>query len=286
MNDFLPLDFFVMIDALRRVERQLAGTMPQNIPISEETDGILRQSLEILSDDFTRVLEIKSQDEVSRRANRLKIRLNGLTPQDGGNNNVAVQHEVRVLRESIQHAFSERLFFCMPPEHAKFYQQANLFGADFAGRFPEGNKEVVIAANCYAVELYTACVFHLTRAVEIAARVMVSALGVQNELKNQQSGKIVPVKLCTWETLLTGLEKGVKKKEANISTSAAKRETYEFYSHAVSQFRSFKDAWRNKTAHKRATYQAGQAKDIMDNVKQFMLHLANRLKEPKGAKFE
>lgn len=45
------------------------------------------------------------------------------------------------------------------------------------------------------------------------------------------------------------------------------------------QFRNFKDAWRNNVSHTRTVYQAGQTKDIMDNTRQFMQHLAERLKE-------
>lgn len=187
------------------------------------------------------------------------------------------------LHNRILQELSERVYLYLPSSEC--YERKELFGSDVALRFPQANTEITFAGNCFATGNYTACVFHLTRVVEIAARVLVSALGVGNEVKNFKL-VIVPAKLATWDQLASALQKGVDRKQANISTNSIRRETYEFYNHAVSQFRNFKDAWRNKTSHKRVTYGEGQAKDIMDNVRQFMLHVSERLREPKGATFE
>jgi len=148
-----------------------------------------------------------------------------------------------------------------------------LFGVK--SKFPKANEEITQAGNCYATGSYTACVFHLMRAVEIGARKLVIALNAAKYLMPPNR----PVELCTWEDLLKALDKGVTDKGANTRNDPVKKATYEYYNHAVAQFRNFKDAWRNNVSHKRETYQQGKAKDIMDNTRQFMQHLASRLTE-------
>jgi hypothetical protein len=60
---------------------------------------------------------------------------------------------------------------------------------------------------------------------------------------------------------------------------ADKKAKLEYYSHAVGVFRNFKDAWRNKVSHVRHVYQPEETKDAMDNTRQFLQHLAEKLKE-------
>ena len=101
---------------------------------------------------------------------------------------------------------------------------------------------------------------------------MVIALNVRGELQ-------YPVELSEWGDLVKALDKGVAALNVGTRKKVSKRETLEFYSHAVAQFRNFKDAWRNNVSHTRKKYFAGETKDIMDNTRQFMTHLAARLKE-------
>jgi hypothetical protein len=177
------------------------------------------------------------------------------------------------VKHSIFEKLRNRKFLYMPAEDADYYGQADLFGDQIKSRFAKANEEVTQAGNCYATGNYTACVFHLMRAVEIGARKMVFALKVQSEL----NGK--PVGLCEWGDLIRAIEKGVQNLSSGTRKSVAKKTTFEFYNHALGQFRNFKDAWRNNVSHTRTTYQAGFTKDIMDNTRQFMQHLATRLKE-------
>jgi hypothetical protein len=200
--------------------------------------------------------------------------------------------EMDEIEVAIRRDLSKSSFMFFPAEsalyvdhHRTYNNLPPLLGADVAAKFPQASKEMSMAGTCYGTECHTACVFHLVRVVEIAARVMVSSLNVEKELKNMK-GHRIPAKLATWEQLVTALQKGVDAKRDKVGTSIRRKETHEFYNHAVSQFRSFKDAWRNKVSHKRKTYGAGEAKDIMENVKQFMTHLAERLSEGRNTSFD
>lgn len=285
VNKVLPFVMFGVVNNLRKAESRLAGVQPSNTPITQEYEKELKMLIGLITEEFANPLDLPFDGHLGKRVARLLARVTGHVNDEGGCTYGAVWGDTRAVRESLESTLEEHIFLCIPDQYGAFYDQAALFGAMVAERFPQANKEITMAGNCYAMGMYTACVFHLTRAVEIMARVMVEKLGVTKEIVNQ-SKKQIPVKLATWDQLRTAIDKGVQLKQFGISTSEKRRETYEFYSHAVSQFASFKDAWRNKVAHKRKTYKAGETKDIMDNVKQFMIHVSQRLSEPKGATFE
>lgn len=205
--------------------------------------------------------------DISRCAKRIQNKL--AEPEDVKTKLSALILE---LRNRINDELTERLFMYVPTEQAKYHNQWALFGSEVALKFPKANEEIMEAGNCYASGNYTACVFHLMRAVEYGARKMVIALNVQSQLGR-------PIELCDWGDLIKALDDGVKTLSVGSRTKMHKKTTFEFYNHAVAQFRNFKDAWRNNVSHTRKVYQSGQTKDIMDNTRQFMQHLAERLKE-------
>lgn len=274
-----PLLIAVYLEDLKSLEFRLSQTLPADAEILEDTNTHIEDRLEAVEEVFVRPL--KMGKELSRHIIALQARLRGehvLTSRDNSRSNSTIRHELRFLIQEIEQALRERLFPFMPQDDALFYDQPELFGAKIARKFPKANKEITTAGTCYAIQSYTACVFHLTRVVETCAVLMVTRLGVAKEIKGYK-GTVVPVRLATWEQLRQALSQGIERKKAGIGTSVAKKETFEFYNHAVSQFAFFKDAWRNKIAHNRKTYLAGETKDIMDNVKSFMLHLSQRLSE-------
>jgi len=185
-----------------------------------------------------------------------------------------IRVQIQELRQAIVSDLNERTFMYVSPEEAQFYEQGALFGKEIAERFPQANQEITSAGNCFATGNNTACVFHLMRSIEITARIMVDKLRVRKYLDR-------PVVLCDWGDLTRALDKGVEALAQGKRKSLSKTETFEFYNHAVSQFRNFKNAWRNNVSHTRKVYGAGETKDIIDNTRQFMTHLAMRLREPR-----
>jgi hypothetical protein len=185
--------------------------------------------------------------------------------------------ELKELHREIAEALSIHKFIVLPGSDAEFYDNYLLFGFDVAKEFPQANIQIKFAGTCYAVGSYTACVFHLMRAVEVGARCMVTKLKVQRHL--MRNGRPMPVELCDWGMLIAALEKGMLALAQGTATSKRKKDNFEFFNHAVGAFRNFKDAWRNNVAHMRKEYKQGEAKDIIDNTRQFMQHLAIKLKE-------
>ena len=91
-----------------------------------------------------------------------------------------------------------------------------------------------------------------------------------------------------WQDAINAIEKAVdakvrEKAGAMLAPASAKRRAdgITFYTAAAKEFRYFKEAWRNRAVHGRARYSENDAAKIMNHVRDFMGHLATRLKETK-----
>lgn len=170
-------------------------------------------------------------------------------------------------------------FLYIPKEFSIYLYHGDLFGV--AGKFPAADDEIFAAGNCYATGQFTACVFHLMRAVETCAKKMVRALKAEQYLLSgvyqNKKQKLLPVELCDWGKLIQGLETAVKELEKNSRHDTRQKERLVFYSHAIASFRNFKNAWRNKVSHGKHKYTAKEAAAIMVHTREFMTHLAKRL---------
>jgi hypothetical protein len=275
LRDLKPYQIVSLLDMVEYPITELIGILNRLVAIKEslekkghpelteaELDAMARHA------DRADLICAECEIDVSYYTNRVRHKVS-----NPASFKPAMASLVNELRHCIVRELKDRKFMFVPQAEAEYYDHAALFGYDVKIKFSEANKEITIAGNCYATGNYTACVFHLMRAVEIAARVMVRDLKVRKHL----GGK--PLELCDWGTLIAALDKGVNTLMTGSRTSLAKRLRLEFYSHAVGSFRNFKNAWRNHVSHTRELYGPGQAKDIMDNTRQFMQHLAMKLQE-------
>lgn len=181
-----------------------------------------------------------------------------------------LKQELIELTYSIIKDLEEKLFVYIPKDNAEYYNQVDLFG--IAHKFPEANKEITSAGNCYATGNYTACVFHLMRTVEYGLRYIADELNVQfsNNFKPKQWGDII------------GAIETETKKIIQQPNSAQKDKDLVFYNHVATQFAFFKDAWRNQVMHTHSSYDQHQATSIMIHVKELMQNIANRGFAPKA----
>ncbi|MFL6227793.1 MAG: hypothetical protein ACJ741_03330 [Pyrinomonadaceae bacterium] len=251
-----------LIHILRDLEERQSDQKPL---VAEERNNFIGFLLEVRQ--FFAAYEIDVEGDTARAINKLQ-------DTEGRIKDLLYPYTL-ALRNHINDELRKRKFMFIPSAEAEYYEHHGLFGQEVAERFPKANREITEAGNCYATGNYTACVFHLMRAVEYGARKLIHALHAQQYLNPPNR----PVELCTWDDLLKAMDKGVADLANGTRTNTRKKVTYEYYSHAVAQFRNFKNAWRNHVAHTRELYLPGQTKDIMDNTRQFMQHLATRLTE-------
>ncbi len=186
----------------------------------------------------------------------------GALPQNDGQFGVVVDIFKNELRA--------QTFLFVPPHLAKFYEKTDIISDNVRERFPSASEEIVTAATSLAVGGYTACVFHSMRAAEIGLR----ALG--SELKAKVSTTIDE---ADWMEIINGLSKGIAAIENLPKSTPHRSDDLQFFSEAAAQFRFFKNGWRVRVAHARASYNENQATDVLEHIRSFFEVLATRLSE-------
>jgi hypothetical protein len=159
------------------------------------------------------------------------------------------------------------------PQHLeKYYEWDGIVTDEVLAAFPKASEELRAGGTCLATGNNTATVFHAMRAAEIGLK----ALGASCNL-TIKGGK--PLEMAEWREILDGLSTIVHGIENQPNSTPTKDADLLFYSEACAQFRFFKNGWRVRTAHGRASYTEPQAKDALDHVRSFFEILAPRLKE-------
>jgi len=169
------------------------------------------------------------------------------------------------LSLNIQTELAAQLFLLVRSERREFYEQVpeGLFGSLVASVFGDANKDISAAGRCYAVEEWTACVFHCMRVLEYGLRMMAVRFNV-------------PFHTDSWHTVLQGIEKEITSLRNKTGLTDRDRLEITYYSEAATQFRHFKDAWRNHVSHARVSYDENEARTVLVHVREFMQHLATR----------
>jgi hypothetical protein len=159
----------------------------------------------------------------------------------------------------------------IPTENAKYWGKEKPFGKQVHLTFPSVIEEVNSACNCYAVEEYTAAVFHLMRVAELGLR----ALARQNRIKIKNR----TLEYADWQDVINGLTKRVTIFE-NRKRGRAREAALAFYKGAIADCSYFKEAYRHPLMHSRSGHVGPETLVIMTRVSEFMQALAkNRVHE-------
>jgi hypothetical protein len=180
--------------------------------------------------------------------------------------------EFELLRDAVQFEMTAKLFLFVPQHIAKYYEWGEIVNEKVTEAFPNSYQKIRAAGSCLASGLPTACVFHSMRAAELGLK----ALGSEYEIAIK-SGK--EIALAEWREILDGLNATVQKIENLPNSTIDKDVRLQFCSEAAAEFRFFKNGWRIRAAHARATYDEAQAIEVIDHVRSFFEFLATRLKE-------
>jgi len=275
MLPFYPSNLYLIARNLRAIQKDIMNEPSVDMhfkPPSEELAAAWEQVILELTEAATQVGLRRTLERLSR-----------FRPEYHKLGCGEIFKEAQELDLAIVADFTDYKFFYLPSDQAKYYEIEDIF--NISAQFPTAAVEVRLAGNCYATGNSTACVFHLMRAVEIGAKSLVKLLGAQkylNETVTVKGKKQVvkkPVELCDWNKLLIGINQALEVKKRGTKTNLAKKEFFEFCSHAVAQLSNFKDAWRNRVSHSNKIYGAGEARDIMENTRQFLQNLATRVTE-------
>lgn len=159
-------------------------------------------------------------------------------------------------------------FFSVKPERLKFYENTTLAGEDFKRVFPRANVELIEAGNCFALDRYTACVFHLMRALEIALVALESKLGIPRPVDGPDK---------TWGRTL-GRIRGKITDDKNPPLPNW-TDNKPFYDKAYGFLAAIKVPLRDDTMHVESTYNEESADGVFQVVTVALRHFSAKLSE-------
>lgn len=242
------------------------------IVLCPKQDDALQQFLTVRGDVCrwlgTEINEMPFSVSLRRQVARLTDTVNGLVAPVDETTASMLCARIDELNFNIQSELEEQLFFVVPASHKKWFTFGDvaIFGTAVADAFPDSTPDIAEAGRCYALDRWTASVFHLMRALELALHKWARELGVD---------QFSAIELENWKNILDAAEKKVKELDGQ-SKSATKDKELKYYGETLGRYRAIKDAWRNHVAHARERYDEGRALSILNNVKEFMSLLAAR----------
>ena len=171
------------------------------------------------------------------------------------------------IRMNLVHELSDHYYLVIPNQRRGYYHNGgSTFGTVVENAFPDATDDIKAAHRCFALDEWTACVFHLMRGLELALHKWATELGVD---------QFSAIELENWKNILDAAERRIKAIEQQPK-SAAKDQELTYYGETIGHFRAIKDAWRNHVAHARATYDEQRTITIVNHVREFMTLLAAR----------
>ena len=225
--------------------------------LPNDTIPLLEETLKAIEDELKNIpLSPLIQDRISRLRRAAN---NGETPDRLG----VIADE---LGEDIETDLDQWAFFAVDPKDRSFYKAPEeYFGEGTFKTFPDSAYDLKAAARCFALDEWTACVFHLMRAIESGP---LHAWAVQ-----LGASLSFPVTEAGWGELLRAGENKIKELQ-NQPRTPERTADQEFYGKTMRALREINLAWRQIVSHSKKTYDAREALDAMNAVEVFMRKLA------------
>ncbi|MFH1278809.1 MAG: hypothetical protein ABIK65_10570 [Candidatus Eisenbacteria bacterium] len=169
------------------------------------------------------------------------------------------------LRRTVCSECQDHLFIKITNGRERFYDDAaKEIRTEILETFPDTGEEIRAAGRCYALEEPAACVFHLMRAVEPGLEAL-----AKHVLDPREYAEI---KDSVWGTVIKKVEKEIQGR-IGAAKKNEERRALAPYAALASQFRYFKDAWRNLASHKIVQFSDRKAKTVFDAVLGFLNEL-------------
>jgi hypothetical protein len=236
-----------VIDGLRMIDNELTQQINTK-PAQVQFDSLF---YEIIKDAAKLAKEI-DMPSVARQAGRLtRLHLVGRSVMD-------TRLDVQQLRIRIIEEAKDKHFLFIPDDLVAYWGKSNPFGEKVLKRFKNARLDIECAAKCLALGEPTACVFHLSRALEAAVRKLSGRLGIT----------ITPQ--TTWRQLTGSMDGKIKTMPETTDRQKRKKGGWET---ARANLHHVGSAWRNKTMHPATFYTPSQAIDIFNAARVFMTDL-------------
>jgi len=185
-----------------------------------------------------------------------------------------IAQAVDEIERLLQADMVEVCFESIPLSRTDYYNAG--FGAEVADAFPSAMDDIREGNTCFALSRYTACVFHMMRAAEVALRV----LAWDRRTLTKQDAKVTE-----WNTLIESLSTVIdemgKLPRATWRSPQIRDTQLRFYHEAMLEFRSFNVVYRRHVSHARDNghYDEGQTQSVREHTEAFLRILARKISE-------
>ena len=252
--DMLRFNAVPLIETMQELERAVHAI--QWSDGSEEEEGAAREKAERAT---KRLLERAGELPIP---DSLLLQVGFLYAQSQeGKYQGALDALIENLSLALSAALEESLFLAIPGSHRPYYEGRQFWTAGSLDAFPDSERDLLAASRCFAVDEWTASVFHAMRGVELALRKWAGELGVV--LK-------VPVDIANQQDILNAADKAIRDIEQLPKPTPGRSERLEYFSETQIDFRAFKIAWRNHVSHGNRWYDGREAEEILGHVRSFM----------------
>jgi hypothetical protein len=174
-----------------------------------------------------------------------------------------------MLQSVVHKELGERVFMYIPEDRITWLNKQDAFGPEVSLNFKSAKEDIIESGNCYAVGLYTACVFHTMRVLEHGIKALAKDIGLKFYRQS-------------WGTIIKKIKDKIDLEIKSLSgqpKDQMRTEKLQFLSQVAQEFTYFKDGWRNYVMHGEDKYDGPKALSILNHVKTFMAHLATKLTE-------
>lgn len=174
------------------------------------------------------------------------------------------------LRDSIKVEFKDHIFYSYPKAKGEKLKAWESEWKKITTAFPDVRVEPYCAVDCYALQHFTASVFHSMRVAECGLR----ALAKERRISLPKNKAI---EWATWQEIIKALDDEIKVIGTTWKAGNAKDMALAFYSGARADLNGFKDEYRNLVMHVRDQYDEFQAARALARVHDFMDRLADKI---------
>lgn len=162
------------------------------------------------------------------------------------------------VRETMAQELGVKLFLPATTDMVEYLDKQLPYGKAVATVFP-CSEDIAESHQCFALGRYTASMFHLGRAMELAVKRLAKKMQIPNLPRDE------------WQKYLTAMNEKIAKMPFNTPKEKAKRASF---AAATAYFLHFKEAWRNPTMHPKKTYTREEALDVIDGAGAFLRYTA------------
>jgi hypothetical protein len=172
-------------------------------------------------------------------------------------------HELTALNSDILHAAEKEWFYHYRKDKGYLVVRVKRKWEAVIREFKRAEEDICAGVDCYAMEHYTASVFHFVRAAEHGLR----AVAKERKVTLPKNKKI---EYAQWGDVIDALDKEVERIQRNVSAGAHKDQALAFYTGVVANLRHLKDKYRNVVMHARASFDEGEALSAMTRTHELM----------------